>query len=45
MPLTPAVPLVLVVASFLGAILLGALGGLYPAIAASRLSPMGAIRT
>jgi putative ABC transport system permease protein len=45
MPLTPTVPLVLVLSSFAGSVLLGALGGLYPAIAAARLSPMGAIRT
>lgn len=44
MPLTPAVPLLLLGSSFAAAVLLGAAGGLYPAIAASRLEPMGAIR-
>jgi putative ABC transport system permease protein len=43
-PLTPSVPALLVLASFAASVLLGAAGGLYPAIAASRLEPIAAIR-
>jgi putative ABC transport system permease protein len=45
MPLTPAVPPLLLLVSFLGAVVLGALGGLYPAVAAARLEPMVAMRS
>lgn len=44
LPIKPFAPPELVLASVLGAILLGALGGLYPAYYASRLDPIGAIR-
>ena len=45
LPLAPSLPPLLLVASLLGAIVLGATSGLYPAIAASRLEPMVAIRS
>ncbi len=44
LPIKPFTPPGLVVASVLGAVALGALGGLYPALYASRLDPIGAIR-
>jgi putative ABC transport system permease protein len=44
LPIKPDAPLELVLASIVVAVVLGAAGGLYPAIYAARLDPIGAIR-
>ncbi|MHC5035995.1 MAG: ABC transporter permease [Planctomycetota bacterium] len=45
MPYEPLVPFFLVIVTFTGGIVLGLLGGLYPAYRASSLNPVEAIRT
>jgi putative ABC transport system permease protein len=45
LPLSPSVPFLLLGLTLVASTLLGVLGGLYPAISASRLEPMVAIRS